>query len=362
LSPTTTSQLALSRLLPQANVLSLQGARNLLTAFDAGQGEGVELLALEIFEWLENVTEVLGSLADVDEDERVSEEAVHRIGRCAALAVHTHAAVGYQAARLSPLVEGSTLILTSLRRAERRYADLLLDTRLAARTGDADRLHDVMCTALEVARQDVAYLTRALGGQPDEVKAVDVAAVRAGAIARRLAMLTASCLHLMFRLTNNRKAAGLRQVAERRSVLARSSLDMLAATTQVQSAAVGSRVRLSARCEDVAWLDEGEGHTRMTVAAGEVTELRLPRRSAIRAGVAKGSWLYVHGELAEDGDTTYVEVDVLPTTEHAGEVWEDYLVTQVRGEYDLVPRSIDMGWELPDLREIGGRNDLYGRI
>ena len=40
----------------------------------------------------------------------------------------------------------------------------------------------------------------------------------------------------------------------------------------------------------------------------------------------------------------------------------EHLAAQVRPVYDLYPRSIDMGWDLPDLRAVGGRNDLLGRI
>jgi len=334
----------------------------MLSAFDAGQGEGVATLAIQFLEWLAIESSGLIDLSAADEDEALSQIVIDDLMRSVAVAVHAFAGTKYQAGRLGSASENPDLILVAIRRAERRYRDLLLDTRVAAETGAAPLLHDVLLTSLETVTVDIGYITQALGGHEDAAKVGKLAAVRVGLISRRYAMLCAACLHLLYRLTNARKTTGLRQVAEGRTQLARNAREMRAALTAVQGAAVGDTIRLSARCDAIAWVDDGDGHTLITVSAGELTELRLARRNAMRAGVAEGSWLYVKGALREEGGARFLEIDLLPTTTHAADIWEDYLVTQVRPAYDLAPRSIDMGWEFPDLRKIGARNDLHGRL
>lgn len=334
----------------------------LLAAYDRDAGAGVSPLALEAYDRLMKGAVTLSELPVVAEDQVLSERVVKKLARLAAVAVHAHIATRYQAGRLAPMAEDPAFILRAIGRAETRYGGLLLDTRTAAKSGRIERLAEALAGCLDAAAGDIAYAAIALAGRGDAPKSTGLAAIRVAHLTRRMAMLSAASLMLMFRLTNSAKATGLRQVAENRTQLARPWAEMLAAVPQVTGAAVGDRVRLQARCTDVAWVDDGDGYTRVTVNADQVSELRLSRRNAQRAGLAKGSWLYLAGALAEDAGTEFLQVGLLPINANAADIWEDYLISETRPAYDLVPGSIDMLWELPDLREIGGRNELHGRL
>jgi hypothetical protein len=334
----------------------------LLAAYDRAVGAGVSPLALEAYGWLIDGAATLAELPVVAEDQVLSQRAVTKLARLAAVSVHGHIATRYQAGRLAPMTEDPAYILRAIRLSETRYAKLLLDTRSAAKSGRTERLAEVLESCLDTVSGDIAYAAAALAGQDDAAKSGALAAVRVAHLARRMAMLSAASLMLMFRLTNPAKAAGLRTVAENRTRLARPEAEMLAALPLVSGASVGDRVRLQARCNDVTWIDDGDGYTRITVDAGDVSELRLSRRNAQRAGLARGAWLYLAGTLAEDAGTRFLQVGLRPVAANAAEIWEDYLISETRPAYDLVPGSIDMLWELPDMREIGGRNELHGRL
>ncbi len=334
----------------------------LMAAYDREAGGDVSPLALEVFGRLSDGVEKLTELPVVAENTVLSESAIKKLARLAAVAVHAHIATRYQAGRMMPQAEDSAYILRAIGRAEAQYAELLLDTRTAAKSGRIERLADVLAGCLNTTSGDLAYAAVALAGQGDGPKSTGLAAVRVAHLCRRIAMLSAASLMLMFRLTNAAKTTGLRKVAENRTQLARPWAEMLAAVPQVVGTTIGDRVRLQTRCVDIAWVDDGDGFTRITVDAGQVSELRLPRRNAQRAGLAKGSWLYLAGTLAEDAGTEFLQVGFLPISANATDIWEDYLISETRPAYDLVPRSIDMLWELPDLREIGGRNELHGRL
>jgi len=334
----------------------------LLAVYDRETGLGVSPLALEAYDRLIDGAVILSELPVVAEDQVLSERIIKKLARLGAVAVHTHISTRYQVGRLAPMVEDPALILHAIGRAETLYRRLLLDTRTAAKSGRIERLADVLADCLGAAAGDIAYAAVALAGQGDTPKSAGLAAIRVAHLTRRMAMLSAASLMLMFRLTNSAKATGLRKVAENRTQLARPGAELLAAVLQVGGISVGDRVRLQARCTDIAWVDEGEGFTRITVDAGQVGELRLSRRNAQRAGLAKGSWLYLAGTLAEDAGTEFLQVDLLPISANAADIWEDYLISETRPAYDFVPGSIDMLWELPDLREIGGRNELHGRL
>ncbi len=354
------ARLLLHRQLTELRQFAVHRNEALLSAFDSGQAEGVPSLAHGVFEKLKETD--LSGLSISDENEMLSDSTLQALSRCLAVAVHTYALAKYHNGRLEPIEEEPAHILRAIGRAERHYRGLLLDTRIAARNSMITHLRKVLIDGLDVVMGDIAYIAQTLGGQQDIVKSNKLAAVRAGVIARRYAMLSAACLQLMFRLTNNRKAAGLRQVAERRGQLMPLDKDMLAAITVVSNATPGSRLRLSARCESVSWVDVDDGYTAIFVAAGQVTELRLARRNAMRAGVAEGSRLYAEGMLKDDEGRIFLDIERLSTSTSAVDVWEDYLVTEVRSVYDLYPGSIDMSWEFPDLRRAGARNDLHGRL
>lgn len=334
----------------------------LLAAYDRDAGAGVSPLALEAYDQLVDGAVILSELPVVTEDQVLSERAVTKLARLAAVAVHAHISARYQAGRLAPMAEDPALVLRAIGRAERRYGGLLLDSRTAAKSGRVERLAETLAACLDAAAGDIGYAAIALAGQGDAPKSAGLAAIRVAHLARRMAMLSAASLMLMFRLTNSAKATGLRKVAENRTRLARPVAEMFAAVPQVTGASVGDRVRLQARCTDIAWVDDGDGHTRITVDAGQVSELRLSRRNAQRAGLAKGTWLYLAGTLTKDSGTEFLQVGLLPISSNAADIWEDYLISETRPAYDLVPGSIDMLWELPDLREIGGRNELHGRL
>jgi len=334
----------------------------ILAAYDRDAGSGVAPLALDAFDRLVDGSVSLSDLPVVTEDQVLSERAVVRLARLASVAVHAYISARYQAGRLSPIVEDPAYILRAIRRIETRYAGLLLDTRTAAKSSRIERLAGAFAAGLDVVAGDLAYAAVALAGQDDARKSSELAAIRLANVTRRMAMLSGAVLMLMFRLTNSAKAAGLRQVAQNRAQLSRPWAEMLAAVPIVAGAAVGDRVRLQARCTEVTWVDDGDGYTRITVDAGQVSELRLTRRNAQRAGLVKGAWLYLAGTLAEDSGTSFLPIDRVPISDHATDIWEDYLISETRPAYDLVPGSIDMLWELPDLREIGGRNELHGRL
>jgi len=335
---------------------------DILAAYDREAGSGVLPLAFEAYGRLIDGAATLTELPIVAEDQVLSERAVKKLARLAAVAIHGHIATQYQAGRLAPMTEDPAYILRAIRLSETRYAELLLNTRSAAKSGRIERLAEVLDSCLGTVSGDIAYAAAALAGQGDEAKSGGLAAVRVAHLTRRMAMLSAASLMLMFRLTNSAKAAGLRKVAENRSKLVRSEAEMLAALPLVSGASVGDRVRLQARCNDITWVDGGGGYTRITVDAGDVSELRLSRRNAQRAGLAKGAWLYLAGTLAEDAGTQFLQVGLRSVSTNAADIWEDYLISETRPAYDLVPGSIEMLWELPDLREIGGRNELHGRL
>ncbi len=335
---------------------------DILAAYDRDATAGVSPLSLDAFDRLVGGTMTLSKLPVVTEDQVLSERAVERLARLAAVAVHAHISARYQAGRLAPTTEDPTFILRAIGRAETRYAALLLDTRSAAKSGRIERLAKALSASLDTVAGDLAYAAVALGGQDETQKSAGLAAIRVAHATRRLAMLSASTLMLMFRLTNSAKAAGLRQVAQNRTQLARPWAEMLAAVTRVTGASVGDRVRLQARCTDISWIDDGDGYTRVSVNAGQVSQLRLPRRNAQRAGLARGSWVYLAGTLTEDAGVSFLQVGLVPISVNAAKVWEDYLISETRSAYNLVPGSIDMLWELPDLHQIGGRNELHGRL
>lgn len=334
----------------------------LLAAYDRDADPRLSPLALEACDRLVSGARTLMDLPVVDEDEVLSERTVTRLARLAAVTVHAHASARYQAGRLAPMAEDPAFILRAIERAERRYAALLLDTRTAARSGRIERLVAVLEATLDAARGDIAYAAIALAGKDTATRSTALAAIRLAHVTRRMAMLSAASLLLMFRLTTTAKAAGLRRVAESRRKVARPWAEMLAAVPRVTGASIGDRVRLQAHCTDIAWVEEGDGFTRITVDAGQVSELRLARRNAQRVGVAKGSLLYLAGTVAEDAGTTFLQVGLVPVATHSADIWEDYLISEVRPAYDLVPGSIDMLWELPDLKQVGGRNELHGRL
>ena len=334
----------------------------LLSAYDRNAGTEVSPLALGAYERLLDATATLIELPAVDEDPDLSEHTINKLARLVAVAIHGHISTRYQAGRLAPISEDPALIVRAIGQAEKRYIELLLSTRSAAKNGRIERLADVLAACLESATGNIAYAAFTLAGQDNTAKSAHLAAVRIAHIARRTTMLSAATLILMFRLTNSNKATGLRKVAENRVQLARSEAEMLAAVQQINGASAGERVRLQAQCSDIAWVDDGDGYTKITVDAGQISELRLSRRNAQRAGLAKGSWLYLAGILAEDAGTKFLQVGLRAVSSNAADVWEDYLISETRSIFDLVPGSIDMLWELPDLREIGGRNELHGRL
>ncbi len=346
------------------NLRQFAGVRvfELLAAYDRGSGGEVPPLALAAYARLIKGAATLAGLPVVAEDQLLSERAAGKLARLAGVAVHGHIATRYQAARLVPVAENPAHILRAIRLSETRYGRLLLDTRSAAKSGRAERLVEVLEGCLDTVTGEIAYAAAALAGQGDAVKSGALAAVRVAHVARRMAMLSAASLMLMFRLTNPAKAAGLRRVAENRTRLAPPGAEMLAALPRVSGASVGERVRLQARCTGIAWVDDGDGYTRITVDAGDVGELRLARRNAQRAGLVRGAWLYLAGTLAEDAGTHFLNVGLRPVSANAADIWEDYLISETRPAYDLVPGSIEMLWELPDIREIGGRNELHGRL
>ena len=334
----------------------------LLSAYDRDSGSAVRPLALGAYQRLAEAAAILTELPAIDEELELSERSVKKLAKLVAIAIHSHIATQYQAGRMAPITEDPALVLRAISQAEARYRELLLRTRSAAKNGRILQLADAFTEGLESVSGTIVYAAIALAGQDDAAKSTNLAAVRVAHITRRMAMLCAATLLLMFRLTNASKASGLKQVAENRAQLARFEAEMLAAVPSVNGIAVGDRVRLQARCDDIAWVDEGDGYTRITVDAGQIPELRLSRRNAQRAGLTRGSWLYLAGTLAEDAGVQFLQVGLRSVSSNAAAVWEDYLISETRSFFDLVPGSIDMLWELPDLREIGGRNELHGRL
>ncbi|MEM1190155.1 MAG: hypothetical protein AAGI72_16615 [Pseudomonadota bacterium] len=356
------ARLITERLLVQLAEFAAEQSVGLLTAYDRRELVQARLLAEDALDTLDaGMSDLLG-LSAVDEDAALSEASSQELSALAAVSAHALAAIAYEQGRQTPVEESPTLIMLALRRVERRYRDLLMDSRVAAETGDGSIVREVFTACVESLRGDVGYLARSLAGQDDAVKADALAAIRLSAVSRRLCMLACACPHLLFRLTNSRKAAGVKQVAERRTRLMQADREMLAALRRVEDVSEGDVLRISARCQSVQFVEEDDGYTAITVDAGQLKELRLDRRNAQRVGVTEEAWLYLKGEVRSDGESQFLSVNPRPVSEEAGEVWEDYLITQVRDAYDLVPGSIDMQWEFPPMQNFGARNDLYGRL
>ncbi len=334
----------------------------LLRGFDRGSGETVTPLALEAFERLRRAANALSELPVTEEDEALSESATARCARLAAIAVHAHVATRYQAGRGAVPAVPASRILRAISTAEAGYNASLLDARTSAKGGRIARLADALNTCLDLAEGELGYAALALAGQDDAVKSDAIAGPRLGEITRRVAMLSGACLQLMFRLTNTRKAAGLRSVAANRTALDRSSALLMAAVPAPTGLSNGDTVRLRAKVADIEFVEDGDGFTRIGVDAGDVVELRLPRRNAMRAGVVTGSWLALEGTVSSDAGNKILGIGQQPISTHAADVWEDYLITEMRPVYDMRPGSIDMAWELPDLGVVGGRNELHGRL
>jgi hypothetical protein len=332
----------------------------LLGAWNTNELDRFIRLSHRVFERIEHEIGIFVELTTVDEDEALSEQTLRVLSRCVAIAAHGFVATRYQRARLSPSADTPTH--AALARLERRYHRLLMQSRQAARTQSARSVQRVLIDVLDAVRRDLGYLALVIGGQPDGTKRAHLAAIRVGALARRYAMLAAACLHLVFRLTNARKSSGLRQVAMNRERLRRSTSGWLAAQATFATAKVGTPARVIARTHSVSWVDEDDGYTSILISADALAELRIPRLNAMRAGVAQGSWILAEGTIRESGGQPFLEVGRVATAHHATEVWEDYLATQIRSAYDLHPRSLDLAWELPDLREIGAHNELHGRL
>lgn len=238
----------------------------------------------------------------------------------------------------------------------------MLSARTAAKSGRIARLADALNACLDLTEGELGYAAFSLAGQDDAVKSAAIAAPRLGEITRRVAMLSGACFHLMFRLTNTRKAAGLRVVAQNRAALARSSAQLMAAVPVATGLSNGDTVRLRAKVAGIEFVEEGDGFTRITVDAGDVAELHLPRRNALRIGVVTGSWLALEGTASSVAGKTVLGIREQAIGRHAADVWEDYLVSEMRPLYDMRPGSVDMAWELPNLGVVGGRNELHGRL
>lgn len=348
--------------LRQLSHFAIQQNIAILDAYENANSAVVSARAREAFERLGAAGDTLTALPSVDEDRQLSERTVKRLARLAAVSMQAHVSARAQTGRLGPMGEDPAYIERATRRAETLYRALLLDSRTAARSGRIERLVHVLSRSLDAISGDVAYAAIALAGQGDAAKSNAMLAIRIAHVTRRLSMLGAASLLLMFRMTTTAKASGLRQVAENRTQLVRPEAMMRAAVPRVRGSGVGDAIRLQARCVDLEWVDAGDGYSRVVVEAGEITELRLARRNLQRAGLAKGSWLYVPGTVVEEGGARFLEIGRLPITTTARDIWEDYLISETRPAYDLAPGSIDMLWELPDLREIGGPNDLHGRL
>lgn len=350
----------------------------LLDAWAARDVAAIGPLAMGVFDRLEASLGLLDDLPERDEDETLSEETIADLARLAAVAVHAHVASRHEAGRLAAGggagAEVSGEVVAALRRAEAAYASALIDTRLGARTGAVSRLQGATMACLGLARAELSFAAHALAGQGPEARGAGAAGVRLAEIARRVAMLCGASLQLSFRMTNRRKAAGLRQVAENRARLAR-PVPCLQTARPLPPAAPepGTTLWSQVRAEALAWVAESEeaepweGHSEVAVApVGGIATLRLRRRNLQRIGVAAGSWLVLEGvvtEVAEDpGGARHLRIGTRSIAEDARSVWEDYLVEEMRPSYDLRPGSVDMAWEFPALSEIGALNDLIGRL
>ncbi|MEL7047003.1 MAG: hypothetical protein AAGL66_18610, partial [Pseudomonadota bacterium] len=207
------------RLLVQLAEFAAEQSVGLLTAYDRGDLAQSRLLAEDALDTLlAGMPDLLG-LSAVDEDEALSDAVLQELSALSAVAAQTLASIAYEQGRRTPADESPSRLLPALKRVERRYRDLLMDSRVAAESGNATIVCEVFTACIECLRGDVGYLARSLAGEDDAVKADELAAIRVSTVARRLAMLAAACPHLLFRLTNTRKAAGVRQVAERRTRL-----------------------------------------------------------------------------------------------------------------------------------------------
>lgn len=353
----------LHRNLLELSQISMQSTASMLQAWDSGKNDEFVFYAYKAFEQLEDGIDLLLELPDVDEDVALSESVVKQIGRCLGLAIHGFLSVKYQKGRqLAPASSPLFSAADCVQREERRYIRLLNQSRQAALQRNIGLIHQTFVEGLEVIRVELNYLVYHMAGQPSPVKRAGVAAIRTGLLARKYSMFLPACLHIMLRMTNTQRSAGLQQVASRREQLLRSTAGWLTAQSSFPSVELGESKRVVAVADTISWVDGDPGYTSITVSAGAVSELRVPRRNAIRIGISRGSWVFAEGNIRQVDNKTFLETTMIGLTDHAKEVWEDYLAIQVRPFYDLYPRSLNVGFELPDLEALGARNDLFGRI
>ncbi|MEM9315469.1 MAG: hypothetical protein AAGA95_12650, partial [Pseudomonadota bacterium] len=156
------ARLITERLLVQLAEFAAEQSVGLLTAYDRRELAQVRLLAEDALDTLDaGMSDLLG-LSAVDEDAALSEASSQELSVLAAMAAHALAAIAYEHGRQTPAEESPTLIMLALRRVERRYRDLLMDSRVAAETGDGSIVREVFTACVESLRGDVGYLARSL--------------------------------------------------------------------------------------------------------------------------------------------------------------------------------------------------------
>jgi hypothetical protein len=356
------AQSLLHRDLIELGQFALHNTARMLQEWDSGKYDKSVFLAHKVFEQIEDDIELLLELPKVDENVALSEATVKQLGRCLAVATYVFLSVKYHQGRLASPPTIHDLLPDHVYQEERRYARLLMQSRQAARQRHIGLIYQTFHEGLDVIRVELNHLAHLMAGQPPTVKRASVAAVRVGSLARKYAMFLPACLHLMLRLTNTRRSAGLQQVALRREQLLRSTASWLTAQAHFPDAEPDDFKRIVAEVQAISWVDEDPGYTSITVAAGAVTELRVVRRNAMRAGIAQGSWVLTEGRIRQAGDQTFLEASLVGITDYAREVWEDYLAVQIRPIYNLYPRSLNIISELPNLEALSARNDLHGRL
>lgn len=177
-------------------------------------------------------------------------------------------------------------------------------------------------------------------------------------------MLAGACVLLEHRMRNNRLRATTAELAALRKTLMRLEPRPAQTLRGLSRPLVGrTRVSLLGLARQINWVERPEKpYGEMRLAPWNHL-VRLPYKSFKRHGVSPGAVVIVTGKVKDDCEAgLLLEVEQEGPTTHAATVWEDWLATELRPQYDLHPASLRAAWELPAFGAPSGRLDLLTRV
>ena len=337
---------------------------------------------------LENLLEVsrrgLLTLADIliqqhsDSDDELSslpketrsfhfeKQQAHSLARSASAMLHVASWNAYEWGRGQP---GATLPddwRQRLRDLEIRYRHALAELRNAAIDSNVARVGMILRRLVEMAYGDLRsalILSARVGkrastvGRPRDA----VMPILGSVLARRCAMLAGATILVAQRVCATRSRTSTRKVAERRETLRRKTIDLEKVDLSLEYLNVGDSINVIGCPLSVEW-EERPGKPVSVVGLKGITVI-APHKSLRRQGLTPGAWGWFSGTVQDDGNQgRYLEIEQEGPTTHAGEIWEDWLVTEVRSAYDLYPGSLMAEWEFPVAGHFGSKMDYLTRV